>query len=94
MFSNAHTMLLLTTFLAKPMFKVNKPLFNLEQTMDMTWQNIPWLVAKYFAMSQNNIHVTNKYIKKFHDMECILRFLHVHLSRLACSCSPTQPFAC
>jgi hypothetical protein len=38
MFSNVHMMLLLTTFLAKPMFNVNKPLFISEQTMDVTWQ--------------------------------------------------------
>jgi hypothetical protein len=56
-------MLLLTTFLAKPMFKVNKPLFNLEQTIEVMWQNIPWLVVEYFVMSHNNIHVTTKYIK-------------------------------
>jgi hypothetical protein len=63
MLSNAHTMLLLMTFLAKHMFKINKPLFNLKQTMDVTWKNIPLLVAKYFVTSHNNIHVTNKYIK-------------------------------
>jgi hypothetical protein len=47
--SNAHTMLLLIAFLAKPMFKVSKPLLILEQTMHVMWQNIPWLVKKYFA---------------------------------------------
>jgi hypothetical protein len=70
MFSNAHMMLLLMALLAKPMFNVEKPLFISEQTMDVTWQNIPWLlqniltchglfsdVANYFAMSLNNIHV-------------------------------------
>jgi hypothetical protein len=41
------------TFLAKPMFRVNKPLLVLEQTMDVTWQNIPWLVKEYFTMSKN-----------------------------------------
>jgi hypothetical protein len=60
MFSNACTMLFLTAFLAKPMFKVNKPLFISEQTMDVTWQNIPWLIKEYFAMSLNNIHVVEK----------------------------------
>jgi len=70
MFSNAHMMLLLMVLLAKPMFNVKKPLFISKQTMDMRWQNIPWLlqniltchgrfsdVANYFAMSLNNIHV-------------------------------------
>jgi hypothetical protein len=33
-------MLLLTTFLAKPMFRINKPLFISKQTMDVMWQNI------------------------------------------------------
>jgi hypothetical protein len=41
MFSNVHTMLLLTAFLAKLMFKINEPLFISEQIMDVTWQNIP-----------------------------------------------------
>jgi hypothetical protein len=50
MLSNIHTMLLLTTFLVKPMFKINKPLFISKQTMDVAWQNIPWLVRKYFMM--------------------------------------------
>jgi hypothetical protein len=53
MLSNAHMMLLLMTFLAKPMFKINKPLFISKQTMGVTWKNIPWLVAKYFIMSHN-----------------------------------------
>ncbi len=57
--SHVHTMLFLTTFLAKPMFIVNKPLFTLKQTMDVMWQNIPWLiknifhVMKYYVMWQN-----------------------------------------
>jgi hypothetical protein len=51
MLSNAHTMLLLMAFLAKRMFIVDKPLFILEQTMDVTWQNIPWLVKKYSTTS-------------------------------------------
>jgi len=55
MLSNAHTMLLLTAFLAKPMFRINKPLFTLEQTMDVMWQNIPWFVREYFAMSHNTM---------------------------------------
>jgi hypothetical protein len=46
-------MLLSTTFLAKLMFKVNKPLLISKQTMYVTWQNIPWLVREYFTMSQN-----------------------------------------
>jgi hypothetical protein len=49
--SNVHMMLFLTTFLAKPMFRINKPLFILEQTMDVTWQNIQWFIKEYFAMS-------------------------------------------
>jgi hypothetical protein len=70
MLSNIHTILVLMAFLAKPMFKVNKPLFILEQTKDVTWQNIPRFVkkyfvmlripcdvAKYFATSHNNIHL-------------------------------------
>jgi len=56
-------MLLSTTFLAKPMFKVNKALLISKQTMDVMWQNIPWLVRKYFAMSLNNIHMVGEYIK-------------------------------
>jgi hypothetical protein len=51
MFSNVHMMLLSMAFLAKPMFKVNKPLFILEQTIDVMWQNIPWLVKEYYDMS-------------------------------------------
>jgi hypothetical protein len=42
--SNVHTMLLSTTFLAKPMFRVNKPLLISKQTMRVTWQNIPRFV--------------------------------------------------
>jgi hypothetical protein len=53
MLSNAHTMLLLTTFLAKPMFRVNKPFFISEQTMDVTWQNILGLVKEYSITSWN-----------------------------------------
>jgi hypothetical protein len=51
MLSNAHMMLISTTFFTKPMFTVNKTLFILEKTMDVMWQNIPQLVRKYFAMS-------------------------------------------
>ncbi len=58
---NNMAMLLLTTFLVKPMFKINKPLLISKQTMDVTWQNIPWLVNEYFSMSLNNFHVANKY---------------------------------
>ncbi len=53
MVSNVYMMLLLLTFLAKPMFRVNKPLFISKQTMDVTWQNIPGLVKKYSTMSRN-----------------------------------------
>jgi hypothetical protein len=66
-------MLLLMAFLAKPMFKINKPLFISEQIMDVTWQNIPRLVgeyfitsrilcdvAKYIGTSHNNIHLGKK----------------------------------
>jgi len=63
MLSNAHMMLLLMAFLAKPMFTVKKPLFISEQTMVMTWQNIPRLVREYFATSLNNIHMEKIYIK-------------------------------
>ncbi len=82
MFSNTH-MMFLTAFLAKPMFKVNKPLFILEQTMDLTWQNIPWLVKEYFATSLNNIHMENEYINNipWHNMEYVVRLF---------SCSPNQ----
>jgi len=38
MFSNVHTMLLLMAVLAKPMFRINKPLFISEETMVMMWQ--------------------------------------------------------
>ncbi len=51
--SNAHTMLLSIAFLVKPMFKVNKPLLILKQTVHVTWQKIPWFVKEYFATSQN-----------------------------------------
>jgi hypothetical protein len=46
-------------------------------------------VAKYFAMSFNNIHMVNKYNNNipWHGMEYALRFLHVHLDRLDYSCS-------
>jgi hypothetical protein len=63
-------------FLAKPMFKINKPLLISEQIMDVMWQNILWLVReyliyhkifhvviKYFATSLKNIHVADEYIK-------------------------------
>jgi hypothetical protein len=53
MLSNVHTMLLLATFLAKPMLRVNRPLVISEQTMDVMWQNIPWLVKEYFVTSHN-----------------------------------------
>jgi hypothetical protein len=53
MFSNIHMMLLLTTFLAKPMFIVNKSLLISKQTMDVMCQNIPGFVKEYFAMSHN-----------------------------------------
>jgi hypothetical protein len=36
MLSNVHMVMMLMAFLAKPKFKVNKPLFILEQTMDVT----------------------------------------------------------
>jgi hypothetical protein len=52
MLSNVHTMLLLTTFFAKPMFTVNKTLFIFEQTMDVMQQNIPWLVKEYFVTTK------------------------------------------
>jgi hypothetical protein len=51
--SNAHMMLFSMIFLVKSMFRANKPLFILEQTMDVMWQNIPWLVREYFFTSQN-----------------------------------------
>jgi hypothetical protein len=63
MLSNVHMMLFLMTFLAKPMFKINKPLF-IFKTMDVMWQNIPWLVAEYFVTSQN-------------IMPCGRRFWHI-----------------
>ncbi len=44
MLSNVHMMLLLMAFLAKPIFRVNKPFFISKQTMDVMWQNIPGLV--------------------------------------------------
>jgi hypothetical protein len=40
MLSNIHMMLSIV-FFAKLMFRVNKPLFFLELTMDVTWKNIP-----------------------------------------------------
>jgi hypothetical protein len=76
-------MLLLTTFLAKPIFKVNKPLFISKQTMDAMWQNIPRLVKdilpchkilcdmeKYSTLSFNDIHVQKKLLKIFHNVAC------------------------
>jgi hypothetical protein len=71
-------MLLSTTFLAKPMFRVNKPSLIPKQTMHVMWQNISWLVKKklchvmeYFAMSLSNFHVANEYTKNipWHGME-------------------------
>ncbi len=63
MLSNAHMMMLLMAFLAKPMFRVKKPLFKSKQTMVMTWHNIPRFVREYFATSFNSIHVEKIYIK-------------------------------
>jgi hypothetical protein len=60
---NNMAMLLLTTFLVKPMFKINKPLLISKQTMVVTWKKISWLVNEYFAMSLNNFHVANEYTK-------------------------------
>jgi hypothetical protein len=60
-------MLLLTIFLAKPMFRINKPLLIPKQTTHVTWQNIPWLVREYFSTSL--IYMANEYIKKNYDME-------------------------
>jgi hypothetical protein len=60
MFSNIHMMLLLMTFLAKPIFKVNKPFFISKQTMDVMWQNIPGLIKEYFTMSRNIMYVVGK----------------------------------
>jgi hypothetical protein len=45
------TLVLSTAFLAKPMFRVNKPLLILEQTMDVMWQNIPWYVKEYSTIN-------------------------------------------
>ncbi len=95
MLANVHMMLMLMTFLAKPMFKVNKPLFISKQTMDVTWQKIPRLikkylhVTKYFMMWQNIlprhliISTWKIYIKNIPwcDMEYVWRFL---------SCSPKK----
>jgi hypothetical protein len=53
MLLNIHMMLLLMIFLTKPMFKVNKSLFILEQTMDVTWQNIPRLLKN--ILTHHNI---------------------------------------
>jgi hypothetical protein len=61
MLSNAHTMMLLMTFLAKPMFKVNKPLFIMKQTMDVMVE-YSRVVKEYFAIALNNIHMEKIYI--------------------------------
>jgi hypothetical protein len=69
-------MLLSTTFLAKPMFRVT--IVDPKTNNACEWQNIPWLVKEifchvmeYFAMSQNNFHVAKEYIKNIplHGME-------------------------
>jgi len=44
-------MLLLTTTLAKSMFKVNKSLLIPQQIMHVMWQNIPRQGVEYFATS-------------------------------------------
>jgi hypothetical protein len=44
-------MLLLMAFLAKPIFRVNKPFFISKQTMNVMWQNILGLVKEYLTMS-------------------------------------------
>jgi len=46
-------MLFSTTLLAKPMFKIKKPLLIPKQITHAKWQNIPWQVIEYFAMSWN-----------------------------------------
>jgi len=40
------------------------------------WQNIPWHIIKYFAMSLENCHVENEYTKNipWHGMEYCQRF--------------------
>jgi hypothetical protein len=88
-------MLLLTTFFAKPMFKVNKPLFISKQTMDVTWQNIIGLVREHYAASFNNIHVANEYTKIFHDVAWnkFLNSFLTHLNKLAHLCSPVHLLA-
>jgi hypothetical protein len=101
MLANVHMMLMLMTFLAKPMFKVNKPLFISKQTMDVTWQKIPSLikiyschkifydVVEYSTMSLNNIHMEKYILKIFHDVTWNMfedSFL-VHPRKFACSCS-------
>jgi len=49
-------------------------------------------LAKYFAMSLNNILVANEYTKNipWHGMEYVLRFFRVHSSKLACLCLPVH----
>ncbi len=83
MFSNVHMMLMLIVFLAKPMFRINKPLFISKQTMDVTWKNILGLVINVFPTSLNNINVAKEYKNNIPwcGMEYALRFL---------SCSPKQ----
>ncbi len=53
--------MLLMTFLAKPMFKVNKPLFIMKQTMDVMVE-YSRVVKEYFAIALNNIHMEKIYI--------------------------------
>jgi len=48
MFSNVHTMPMLMAFLAKPMFRVNEPLFISEQTMVVMWQIFQGLSKNIF----------------------------------------------
>jgi hypothetical protein len=58
------------------MLIVNKPLFISKQTMNVTWQHIPWLprkllshhkifhdAEKYSTTSFNNIHMEDEYIR-------------------------------
>jgi len=51
--SNLHMMLFSITLLAKPMFKIKKPLLIPKQITHVKWQNIAWHVMEYFVTLWN-----------------------------------------
>jgi hypothetical protein len=65
---NPHMVLHLTILLAKPMFRVNKPLLILKQARHVMWQNILWLVLDKISMSHSISMWQTNILKIFHDI--------------------------